>query len=183
MEANIAALSKFQTSNFFKKSAPTTKQECDEMAEQLTGMSVYATPVQGGDSYTVVASDETYVVQFRANDSPLDMRFLECVEQAYDGFIPRHQFVGNVGQLHVYTMGNVGGISMYLARDKLFENNFQLLRRTVADFARYVTTNIPYIPTSDAKETTQLILPTQVFRFGMTQDPEPDGVSKPRLAA
>ncbi|KAG8901954.1 hypothetical protein FRC01_009705 [Tulasnella sp. 417] len=135
MEAAIAALSKFQISKFFEKNAPTTRQQCDQEAERLTGMSVHATAVQGGGSYTVVSGDETCVVQFRA--SALDMEFLECVERAYEGFTPLHQLVGNVGQLHVYTMGNVGGIAMYLARDKLFQNNFQLLHRTVLDFARF----------------------------------------------
>jgi hypothetical protein len=57
-----------------------------------------------------------------------DMKFLECVEQAYEGFALRHRFVANVGELHVYTMGNVGGFSMYRARGVLYRNDFHLLR-------------------------------------------------------
>ena len=156
MEANLVELSKFQISNFFQKNAPATQQQCDLKAEQITGTSVYTTSLQGGDSYTVVSSDETCVVQFRAGYSALDIDFLGCIEQAYDGFTPRHQFVSNLGELHVYTMGNVGGVSMYLARDKLNENNFSLLKYTVKDFARYVDTNVPYAPSAHAKETVQL---------------------------
>ena len=136
MEANLAELSKFQISNFFKKNAPATQQRCDREAERITGMSVHTTPLQGGQSYTVVSCDGTRVVQFRAGYSALDMDFVGCVERAYEGFTPRHRFVGKVGQLHVYTMLNVGGVSMYLARDKLYENNFSLLKCTVEDFAK-----------------------------------------------
>ena len=143
---------------------PTTQQQCDQEAERLTGMSVHTAPVQGGNSYTVLSNDETVVVQFRAGDSALDISLLECIEQAYGGFAPRHQFVGNMGELHVYTMSNVGGISMYIAREELFQNNFYLLRQTVSDFARYVATNAP---SPDVKETAQLTLPTQIFRLGM----------------
>jgi len=156
MEANLAELSKFQISNFFKKNAPATQQQCDLQAELITGTSVYTTCLQGGDSYTVVSSDKTCVVQFRAGYSALAIDFLGCIEQAYDGFTPRHQFVDNVGQLHVYTMNNVGGVSMYLARDKLNQNNFSLLKYIVKGFARYVDTNVPYAPSAHVKENVQL---------------------------
>ena len=43
------------------------------------------------------------------------------------GFMLRHQWVRYLGELYVYTMGNVGGISMYLSRDQLCKNNFSLL--------------------------------------------------------
>ncbi|EIN13007.1 hypothetical protein PUNSTDRAFT_98024 [Punctularia strigosozonata HHB-11173 SS5] len=137
MEDSIAALSKFQIANFFEKSNPTTQQQCDQRAEQLAGTSVRPTPVQGADSYTVVSDDETCVVQFRASDSVMDMDLIDCVEKAYTGFTPSHCWAGNLGQLYVYTMNNVGGIAMYLARDRLNENNFSLLRHAVSDFARF----------------------------------------------
>ena len=68
------------------------------------------------------------------------------------GFVPRHHWVGYLGELYVYTMGNVGGISMYLARDQLCKNNFSLLRRTVSDFAKYVATNVPYAPSPTSRK-------------------------------
>ncbi|KAF8347148.1 hypothetical protein F5887DRAFT_956876, partial [Amanita rubescens] len=112
-------------------------------------MPVHPASVQGGTSYTVMSDDDTCVVQLRSGRSALDMSFLECVERAYEGFMPRHEFVANAGGLHVYTMGNVRGISMYLARGELRKNNFRLLRRTLPDFSRYVVaTNVPHVPST-----------------------------------
>jgi hypothetical protein len=181
--ASIAKLSKVQIATFFSNNAPATQKLCDREAERLMDMPVYPASVQGGTSYTVVSDDDTCVVQFRSSRSALDMSFLECVERAYEGFMPRHEFVANVGGLHVYTMGNVGGVSMYLARGELHKNNFRLLRRTLPDFARYVVaTNVPQVPSTHVKEFAQLTLPTQVFRLGMAQDTELDAVSRPRHA-
>ncbi|EIN12676.1 hypothetical protein PUNSTDRAFT_130929 [Punctularia strigosozonata HHB-11173 SS5] len=136
MEASIAALSELQITRFFEKYSPsTTQQQCNQRAEQLAGMSVHPTPVQGGTSYTVVSDDETCIVQFRLSDAILDTDLIDSVEKAYAGFTPSHRLVGNLGQLYVYTMNNVGGVAMYLARDKLNENDFSLLRHAVSDFA------------------------------------------------
>ena len=170
MEASIAKLSKYQISTFFSDNTSATQQQCDQEAERLTNMSVHATSVQRGTSYTVVSDDETCVVQFRPSSYALDVDLLECVEQAYMGFVPRHQWVGSLGELYVYTMGNVGGISMYLARDQLYKNDFSLLRQTVPDFAKYVATNVPHPPSPHVKETTQLTFTHTGFlpRHGIT---------------
>ena len=146
MEVTIAKLSKHQISIFFSENTSSTQQQCDQEAERITGVSVHASSLQGATSYTVVSDDETCVVQFRSASSTLDIDLLQCVEQAYMGFMPRHQWVGYLSDLYVYTMSNVGGISMYLARDQLCKNNFSLLRQTVSDFARSVVTNVPYAP-------------------------------------
>lgn len=145
MEANLAALAKYQISNFFKDNAPATQQQCDSEAERIIGMSVYTTALQGAESYTVIgSSDGTRVVQFRASYAALDMDFIGYIEQAYNGFTPHHQYIGQFGQLHVYMMRNVGGVSMYLARDNLNQNNYYLLKYAVEDFARYVDAYAPY---------------------------------------
>ena len=144
MEANLAKLSEYQISNFFEKNAPATQRECDLEAVRITGTSVHTTSLQGGQSYTVLNSDETRVVQFRAGYAALDMVFLGIYEQAYGRFTPHHEFIGKMGQLYVYTMLNVGGVSMYLARDALNQNNFSLRKYTVQDFARYVDPSVPY---------------------------------------
>lgn len=154
MEANLAKLSKFQISNFFKKNAPATQRECDLEAERITGTSIHTTSLQGGQSYTVLTNDETRVVQFRAGYAALDMGFLGYIEQAYGRFTPHHESSGKLGQLHVYTMLNVGGVSMYLARDALNRNNFSLRKCTVQDFARYVDPKVPYPPLSTYVEET-----------------------------
>ncbi len=84
------------------------------------------------------------VVQFRAPNSPLDMVFLRSVEQAYAGFAPQHEHRGQFGQLHVYVMNNVGGVSMYMARTELQDNNYRLLRIAIDDYARRVGPALPF---------------------------------------
>lgn len=136
--ASIARLCLFQINKFFSKNAPTTQQDCNQEAGRILCVPVEPSPLQGGCSYTVVSRDGAYVVQFRSATSALDMDFVECIEQAYDGFTPRHELVGVFGELHVYKMRNVGGASLYFVRDELVKNNAILLRQTVSDFARYV---------------------------------------------
>ncbi len=136
MEASISALSKHQISEFFSKNGPATQQQCNEEAQRITGVSASPSAVQGGTSYTVIAG--AFVVQFRAGESALNLGLLKCVEQAYAGFVPQHLYSGQVGKLHVYQMDNVGGISMYLVREQLFRDNYNLLRRTLKDYAEFV---------------------------------------------
>ncbi|KAH8655628.1 hypothetical protein BX600DRAFT_500741 [Xylariales sp. PMI_506] len=45
------------------------------------------------------------------------MIFMKNIEQAYPQFTPQHKDCGSFDNLHVYTMNNIGGVSMYLARD------------------------------------------------------------------
>ncbi|KAI1180364.1 hypothetical protein F4777DRAFT_529966 [Nemania sp. FL0916] len=135
MEASISALSRYQISQFFTENAPVTQEQCNQEAERITGASASPSAVQGGTSYTVVAGES--VVQFRADRSALDLQLLGCVEQAYAGFVPHHLHSGQEGNLHIYTMNNIGGISMYLARDQLRRDNCRLLQRTLEDYAKF----------------------------------------------
>ncbi|KAH9922906.1 uncharacterized protein B0H18DRAFT_878915 [Fomitopsis serialis] len=135
METTIAALTRYQVKNFFSENNRPTQDQCDRYAAKATGKQPTATPVQGGSSYTVVGAE--LVVQFRAENAPLDLEFLRHVEKAYAGFVPWHTDSGKLGNLHVYMMRNVGGVSMYLARDSLYANNCYLLRQTLLDFARF----------------------------------------------
>ncbi|KAF5017336.1 hypothetical protein F66182_10745 [Fusarium sp. NRRL 66182] len=137
MEAIMAHLSRQQISDFFSKTAPITQQQCDQEAERITGGSVQPAPVQGGASYTVLADDGTLVVQFRAGRSALDLDLVGYIKQTYGSFVPRHDIAGRLGELHVYTMDNVGGVAMYLARERLHQHNCYLLRQTVQDFASF----------------------------------------------
>lgn len=84
--------------------------------------------VQGGD----------VIVQFRVPVSILDMDLTQSIEQAYYGFVPRHEYQGQLGPVHIYTMNNIGGTCMYLARTELQSNNYYLLRFTLDDYARHV---------------------------------------------
>ena len=140
MECLIADLSKIQISSFFEKNSPITQAQCDQEAARIIGGPVVASLVQGGTSYTVVAAafdNKTSVVQFRNEDSAFDLDLLRCVEKVYSGFAPRHYSAGNLGALLVYTMDNVGGTAMYLAREQLHMSDYALLRETLQDYARY----------------------------------------------
>lgn len=136
MEALISSLSNYQISQFFTKNAPLTQQQCNKEAERITTCAT-ANPsaVQGGTSYTVLAGD--YVVQFRGTASNLNFELLRYAEAAYPEFVPHHRYAGKLGELEVYLMDKVGGISMYLARENLYCNSFQLLHQTLRDYARF----------------------------------------------
>lgn len=129
-----------QIQAFFEQNAPVTQAQCNTEAGRITGEPVKPTAVQSGCSYTVVTESGSLVVQFRCNDSALDLGFLKDIEQAYEGFVPHHESVGKVGKVHVYRMNNVGGVAMYLARDQLHANDCLLLKQTLQDYARSVGT-------------------------------------------
>lgn len=141
MAVDMSALSRMQIETFFERNAPITQKQCDDKAKSISGNSVTPTACQGGTSYTVDAGQ--VIVQFRSPNSPLDMSFMNSIEQAYPGFTPRHKDCGSFHNLQVYTMNNVGGLSMYLARGHLQRNNYELLRNTIDSYARFVNTNAP----------------------------------------
>lgn len=124
-----------QIARFFQQNKSITQEQCNAEAQRLTGSSVSPTPSQGGSSYTVESGG--LVVQFRPPNSRLDIDMLQMIESAYHGFVPRHEEQGQFGDLHVYTMNNMGGTCMYLARDDLLRNDCYLLRFTLDDYARF----------------------------------------------
>ncbi|KAK2597378.1 hypothetical protein QQS21_006002 [Conoideocrella luteorostrata] len=137
MEVTMPLMSRQRVSDFFLKTAAITQQQCDKVAERITGGSIHPAPVQGLSSYTVLSSNGAFVVQFRAALSPLNLDRLKYIQQTYGRFVPRHGISGRLKELHVYTMYNVGGIPMYIARDQLHQHHGHLLRQTVQDFARF----------------------------------------------
>ncbi|TKW55799.1 hypothetical protein CTA1_4274 [Colletotrichum tanaceti] len=96
MPPNISALSQYQIRRFFQENDSVTQQQCDAEAQQITGQSVTATACQGGTSYTIEGGE--VVVQFRVPSSGLDMDLVRSIEQAYRGFVPRHEYRGKLGQ-------------------------------------------------------------------------------------
>ncbi|ATY62491.1 kinase-like domain [Cordyceps militaris] len=139
MPPNISALSQYQIQRFFQENTSVTPELCNAEAEKIAGQSVTATLSQGGSSYTVEGGQ--VVVQFRLPSSDLDMDLLKSIEQAYRGFAPQHEYRGRLGQARVYSMNNMGGICMYLARTELQSDNYHLLRVTLDDYARLVDFN------------------------------------------
>ena len=139
MPPNIAALSRMQIARFFEQNdLSVTREQCDAEAQRLTNQPVTATPSQGGTSYTVEGGNNL-VVQFRLPNSTLDTDLLQSIEKAYCGFVPHHEYRGRLGEVSVYTMNNIGGTCMYLARDELLRND-SFLMFTLDDYARLVET-------------------------------------------
>lgn len=146
MEQLISTLSNQQIARFFSKVAPLTQLECNREAERIAGEPGHPATVQGGTSYTFVT--ETFAIQFRKACAILDLDLLKHVEQAYAGFTPHHASAGKLGNVYVYKMNNVSGISMYLARSQLHAHGCYLLQQTLRDYARCVDTLIPSRPCS-----------------------------------
>ncbi|KAI1424262.1 hypothetical protein F5Y12DRAFT_785421 [Xylaria sp. FL1777] len=113
MSLDLSALSQYQIRRFFEENTSVTQQQCDAMAQEITGQPITATACQDGTSYTVEGGK--FVVQFRVPNSALDMTFIQGIEQAYEGFVPRHEYRGQLGQVNVYVMNNIGGISIFFA--------------------------------------------------------------------
>ncbi|RKK10613.1 hypothetical protein BFJ66_g18281 [Fusarium oxysporum f. sp. cepae] len=131
-------LSEFQISDIFSK-ASITKAQCDDLAAQLLGGPVSATPIQGGNSYTVERKNVPKVVQFRS--SQLDMAKLELAQQVYLNFVPQCMYHGILGSFYVYVWDRVPGSAFCRVRRKMFAldmNESHGLGQTVQDFARSV---------------------------------------------
>ncbi|KAK3998380.1 hypothetical protein QBC44DRAFT_363917 [Cladorrhinum sp. PSN332] len=155
MAPNIAALSRMQIERFFHQN----------------NSSVTATPSQGGSSYTVEGGN--VVVQFRVPHSTLDMDLLQSIEQTYQGFVPHHEYQGQLGQLSVYTMNNIGGACMYLARDELLSNDSYLLRVTLDDYARFFVSAFYNTPTMMARPDPAQLLTKYLSQLGQLRSELP----------
>ncbi|OAA37000.1 Protein kinase-like domain protein [Metarhizium rileyi] len=130
-------LSRVQISNFFSSNA-CTKHQCDDLATKLLGGPVSATPIQGGNSYTVERKGATKVVQFRT--SQLDMAKFGLVQQVYLQFVPHCVYHGALESLHVYIWDRVPGPAFCRVRSQIFTSDIymeQRLSQTVQDFAKF----------------------------------------------
>ncbi|XWW94215.1 hypothetical protein V2A60_002158 [Cordyceps javanica] len=130
-----------QIKEFFDNHIDVTRVQCDSWAARALGQTVCASTLQGVSSYTVVASDSTTepgkVVQFRGPEDAFDLELIRNIRVAYGSrFVPEHESIGTIGGLHAYIMNDIGGISVYLARDRLRAHGSRLLKNTVQDFAR-----------------------------------------------
>jgi hypothetical protein len=163
MAVDMSALSRMQIETFFAKNSPITQKQCDDNSKEKIGKSVRPTVSQGGTSYTVEAGKD--VVQSRVPGSFLDMTFMNAIEQAYAGFTPKHKDYGPFHTLRVYTMNNIGGDSVYLARDYLQKSNYKLLQNTINSYARFVNISaLTFLSETLAFRGRQLYL--RLTRFG-----------------
>ncbi|KPM42263.1 hypothetical protein AK830_g4295 [Neonectria ditissima] len=132
-------LSQAQISDFFSSNASGTRDQCSDLAAELLGGPVSATPIQGGNSYTVERKEVCKVVQFRS--SQLDMARLGLVQQVYLDFVPRCVYHGSLGFLHVYVWNRVPGPAFCRVRRQMIALDIgvdQRLRQTVQDFASII---------------------------------------------
>lgn len=133
-------LSTHQISQFFKRHGSITQKDCNALAANiLKSTTVSPTPVQGANSYTVVAATDQppQVVQFR--DSELDTELINNARQSYRGFVPNYETCGMFGEVYVYVMDIIPGTAFCRVRKQLLAPDMvQSLTRTVQDFARSV---------------------------------------------
>lgn len=135
----VAELSRIQIYEFFNQRPGATQAGCDQWAEWALEGPVRASAAQGVTSYTVEAVQgvEGGVVQFRSPEDALDISSIQKAQEAYGSrFVPCPRDGGNLTGLQAYIMDNVGGVSVYLARDQLRANDGRLLRVALEDFAQ-----------------------------------------------
>jgi hypothetical protein len=128
-----------QIKAFFDRNTPITQKQCNENVESIAGKPLVATTCQGGCSYYTVEAGQV-IVQFCDRYSLLDMNLMKTIEQSYPDFAPRIEDYGAFYTVYVYTMNNIGGMSMCPARGYLQENNYKLLRNAFNSYARFVNT-------------------------------------------
>ncbi|OAR05885.1 hypothetical protein LLEC1_05663 [Akanthomyces lecanii] len=140
MQDLIADLTIMQIKNFFERTSGITQAQCNHYASTAVGQPVRASAVQGATSYTVegVNSAKGGVVQFRSAEAALDVDKIQAAQIAYGPrFVSCPREAGCSAGLHAYVMDNVGGVSVYLAREELRANENRLLSCTVEDFAHF----------------------------------------------
>lgn len=125
-------LSRTQISNFFSPNASVTRDQCDELAAEVLGGPVSATPIQGGNSYTVEKEAAPKIVQFRSLE--LNMAKLRLAQQVYLEFVPQCVYYGTLGSIHVYVWNRVPGPAFCRVRRQMFTLDVgmkQRLKQTV----------------------------------------------------
>jgi hypothetical protein len=106
---------------FFKSQTTVSRQECDELALSLVGGPVNPVPIQGAFSYTVIAgSNQSKIVQFRAQSSVLDMEVLNLARAIHGQFVATCTYHGVIGcqpsPVSVYVMERLPGTTYIHAR-------------------------------------------------------------------
>lgn len=129
---------------FFSSSTTVTRQQCDEFVAAHFRTPAKAVPVQGVWSYTVTAGkNDSKIVQFREEASPLTQKKMQLVEQAATGFVAHVMYHGTIGEqrpLHIYEMNRLPGETYITAANHSIpqpaDAKFRQ-RNTIQDLARY----------------------------------------------
>lgn len=100
------------TITHFFSGRTVTREECDQIAAEITGEAVQPVRLQGAFSYTVAAGK--FVVQFRDPESLLDTKTLDLAREIYGDVVPACVDRGVIGPhspLTVYVMNKIPGIT------------------------------------------------------------------------
>ncbi|KAK8200195.1 uncharacterized protein BKA78DRAFT_376418 [Phyllosticta capitalensis] len=124
-ESIIASISAPRLEAFFNAPDTPTRAQCDEHSLSLTGRNYcMATASQGCHSYTLICYDQAtphtpipdgeaqnQIVQFRLASSELKMDRLASASDVHGPIVPRTQYSGRFGNLLVYTMEAIPGVT------------------------------------------------------------------------
>ena len=129
---------------FFSTQTTVAKAECDAKAASLVGEPVNPVSVQGECSYTVTAGpDQAQTVQFRNEESALNLTHLDLARQAHLGYVPRYTYHGKMGggqqPLSVFVMEKCIGTCYIVSIDRSSDGRTDFETRqlqTVRDLAR-----------------------------------------------
>ncbi|KAF5022042.1 hypothetical protein F66182_5925 [Fusarium sp. NRRL 66182] len=129
---------------FFDTLTTATRAECDTKAASIVGGTVIPVPIQGVWSYTVTGGPgQTDIVQFRAEQSKLDMANVKMAKLVHTKDVPKCEYHGQIGEdfpLSIYVMEKRDGVCYIQTRDTSLEGKaeFEMRQfRTVGDLARF----------------------------------------------
>lgn len=130
--------------SFFETSTSVSRKQCDDFVVSRFNTPAQPVPIQGAWSYTVTAGDnDSRVIQFKDEASPLDPAKMDLVKQAASGFVAEivyHGILGEERPLHGYEMNTLPGKAYIIATDHSIpqpDDAKQRQRNTVQDLSRY----------------------------------------------
>lgn len=128
---------------FFESSTSVSRQQCDDFVMSRFQTRAEPVPVQGVWSYTVTAGDDnSRIIQFREEGSPLDTDKMDSVKEAASGFVADVVYHGTIGErrpLHIYEMNKLPGEIYMIATDHSIpqpDDAKYRQRNTIQDLAR-----------------------------------------------
>lgn len=129
---------------FFESSTSVSRHQCDDFVMSRFKTLAQPVQVQGVWSYTVTAgNDNSKIIQFREEGSPLESAKMDLVKQAASGFVADILYHGTIGEqrpLHIYEMNKLPGEVYMIATDHSItqpDDAKVRQRNTIQDLARY----------------------------------------------
>ncbi|KAH6959165.1 hypothetical protein DER45DRAFT_253538 [Fusarium avenaceum] len=76
-------------STFFSRYCSLSQEECNEFAQSYLGCDIRQASPQGAFSYTYTVRGDDFVIQFRAERSPLDLDIIKHAHQMHGDWVPK----------------------------------------------------------------------------------------------